>query len=60
MRVKPFNYDSVFVKNKKFKNHNTLLHVKLKALSMEEKNVDMWWDGIGYCSERHWKGLQKV
>jgi hypothetical protein len=23
-----------------------LFQVKLKALSMEEKNVDMWWDAV--------------
>jgi hypothetical protein len=45
-RVKPFNYDSVFIEENESKKHNTLLQVKLKALSMEEKNVDMWWDAV--------------
>jgi hypothetical protein len=40
----PFNYDIVFTENNEFKKHNTLLHVKFKALSMEEKDVDLWWD----------------
>jgi uncharacterized protein with von Willebrand factor type A (vWA) domain len=34
---KPFNYDIVFIKNSEFKKYNTLLKVKVKALSMEEK-----------------------
>jgi hypothetical protein len=41
---KPFNYDSVFKENSEFKKHNTLFQVKFKALSMEEKDVDLWWD----------------
>ncbi len=45
-RIKPFNYDSVFTKNSEFKKHNALLQVKLKALSMEETYVDLWWDAI--------------
>jgi hypothetical protein len=35
-RIRPFNYDSVFIKNNEFKKYNTLLELKLKALSMEE------------------------
>jgi uncharacterized protein with von Willebrand factor type A (vWA) domain len=34
---KPFNYDIVFIENSEFKKYNTLLKVKVKALSMEEK-----------------------
>ncbi len=45
-RVKPFNYDSVFTENSEFKKHNFLLQVKFKALSMEEKDVDLWWDAV--------------
>ncbi len=33
-------------KNNEFKKQNTLLQVKLKVLSMEEKDVDLWWDAI--------------
>jgi hypothetical protein len=40
-RVKPFNYDNVFTKNNEYEKQNTLLQVKLKALSMEEKNGDL-------------------
>jgi hypothetical protein len=40
-RVKPFNYDNVFTKNNEYEKQNTLLQVKLKALSMEEKNADL-------------------
>jgi hypothetical protein len=43
---KPFNYDIVFGENNEFRKHNTLLQVKFKALSMEEKVVDLWWDAI--------------
>jgi hypothetical protein len=42
--VKPFNYDSVFRENNELKKQHTLLLVKLKALSMEEKDAYMWWD----------------
>ncbi len=45
-KKKPFNYDIVFIENNEFKKQNTLLQVKLKALSMEEKDVDLWWDGV--------------
>jgi hypothetical protein len=34
-KKKPFNYDIVFRKNSEFRKYNTLLQVKLKALSME-------------------------
>jgi hypothetical protein len=45
-KVKPFNYDIFFRKNSDFEKHNTLLQVKFKALSMEAKNADLWWDAI--------------
>jgi hypothetical protein len=45
-RVKPFNYDNVFTNNSEYKKQNNLLQVKLKALSMEEKDVDLQWDVI--------------
>jgi hypothetical protein len=45
-KVNPFNYDIVFKENNEFKKHNTLLQVKLKALSMEEKDADLWWDAF--------------
>jgi hypothetical protein len=44
--VKPFNYDNVFKKKYEFKKQHTLLQLKLKALSMEEKHVDLWWDVV--------------
>ncbi len=45
-RIKPFNYDSVFIDNNEYKKHNTLLQIRLKALSTEDKDVDIWWDAI--------------
>jgi hypothetical protein len=45
-KEKIFNYDNIFIENDEFKKHNTLLQVKLKALSMEEKDVDLWWDAV--------------
>jgi hypothetical protein len=42
--IKPFNYDSVLKKKNELKKQYTLLQVKLKALTMEEKDVDLWWD----------------
>ncbi len=45
-KKKPFNYDIVFTKNNEFKKQNILLQVKFKALSMEEKDVDLWWDAV--------------
>ncbi len=45
-RVKPFNYDSVFIENNEFKKQSTLIQVKFKALLLEEKDVDLWWDVI--------------
>jgi hypothetical protein len=45
-KKKPFNYEIVFIENSEFNKQNTLLLVKLKALSMEEKDVDLWWDVI--------------
>jgi hypothetical protein len=40
------NYDNVFRKNNEFKRQNILLKAKLKALSMEEKYANLWWDVI--------------
>ncbi len=45
-KKKPFNYDIVFGENSELQKQNTLLQVKFKALSMEEKDVDLWWDAI--------------
>jgi hypothetical protein len=45
-KTKPFIYGIVFRDNTTFRKQNTLLQVKLKALSMEEKDVDLWWDLI--------------
>jgi len=43
---KPFNYNIVFGKNSEFKEQNTLLQVKLKAPSTEEKDANFWWDVV--------------
>ncbi len=45
-KEKIFKYDNIFIENDEFKKHNILLQVKLKALSMEEKDVDLWWDAV--------------
>ncbi len=45
-KKKPFNYDIVFGKNNEFTKQNTLFQVKFKALLMEEKDVDLWWDVV--------------
>jgi hypothetical protein len=45
-KKKPFNYDIVFIENNEFKKHNILFQVKLKALSIEEKDADFWWDVV--------------
>ncbi len=44
--IKPFDYDNVFKKNSELKKQHTLLQVKLKALTMEEKYGDLWWDVV--------------
>ncbi len=44
--IKPFNYDNVFRKNNELKKQHSLLKVKLKALIMEEKDVDLWQDVV--------------
>ncbi len=59
-KKKPYNYDIVFGENSEFKKQNTLLQVKLKAILMEEKDADLWWDSPRHCSEGYWEGLQKV
>jgi hypothetical protein len=40
------NYDNVFRENNEFKRQNILLKAKLKALSMEEKDANLWWDVV--------------
>jgi hypothetical protein len=45
-KEKPFNYDIIFGENSQLWKQNTLLQVKFKALSMEEKDVDLWWDAV--------------
>ncbi len=45
--IKPFNYDNVFRENNELKKQqHSLLHVKLKALITEKKDVDLWWDAL--------------
>jgi hypothetical protein len=34
------------LENNKFKKQNTVLYVKLKALLMEEKYANLWWDVV--------------
>jgi predicted nucleotide-binding protein (sugar kinase/HSP70/actin superfamily) len=36
----------LFGENSEIKRQNSLLQVKLKALSMEEKDANLWWDVI--------------
>ncbi len=45
-KIKLFNYDTIFIKNSEFNKQNTLLQVKLKALSMEEKDANLLWDVV--------------
>jgi hypothetical protein len=45
-KKKTFNYDNVFIKISEFNKYNILLHVKFKALSMEEKDVNLLWEAI--------------
>ncbi len=45
-KTKPFNYDTIFTENNEFKKQNILLQVKLKSLSMEEKDANLWWDVV--------------
>jgi hypothetical protein len=44
--IKPFNYDNVFRKNNELKKQHSLLKVKFKALIMEKKDADLWWDVV--------------
>ncbi len=44
--IKPFNYGNIFKENNEFKKKYCLLQVKFKALTIEEKDVDLWWDGV--------------
>ncbi len=39
--IKPFNYDNVFIENNELKKQHSLLQVKLKALTMKEKDVNL-------------------
>ncbi len=59
-KKKPFNYDIVFTKNNEFKKQNFFFQAKFKALSMEEKNADLWWDVIHNIVKKDWEGLQEV
>ncbi len=45
-KKKPLNYDIVFTENNEFKKQNTLLQIKFKALSIEEKYANLWWDAV--------------
>ncbi len=45
-KKKPCNYDIVFGENSELHNYNTLLQVKFKALSIDEKDANLWWDAV--------------
>ncbi len=56
--IKPFNYDSVFKEKNELEKQHILLHVKFKALTMEKKDVDSWWDVMHDIVQKDiWKGL---
>ncbi len=40
--IKSFNYDNVFKKNNELNKQHNLLQVKFKALTMKNKDVDLW------------------
>jgi hypothetical protein len=44
--IKPFNFDNVIRENNELKKQHSLLKVKLKALTMEEKDANLWWDAL--------------
>lgn len=52
-RIKPFIYDNVFIEKNEFRKQNTLLQVKFKAFSMEEKDADLWWDAVITCIKNY-------
>ncbi len=43
-RIKSFDYDNVLKKNNELKKQHSLLQLKFKALTMKEKDADLWWD----------------
>jgi hypothetical protein len=45
-RNQTLNYDSDFRKNNELKKQHSLFQVKLNALIMEKKDVDLWWDAV--------------
>ncbi len=45
-KKKCFNYDIVFREKNEFGKQNTLSQVKFKALLMEEKDANLWWDVV--------------
>ncbi len=59
-RVKPFNYDNVFIQNSEFKKQNILLQVTQGIVNGGKRCRYVVGCSIGYCSKRYWKGLQKV
>jgi hypothetical protein len=44
--IKPFNYDNVCREKNDLKKQHSLLQLKLKALTMEKKDVNLWWDAM--------------
>jgi hypothetical protein len=44
--IKPLNYDSVLKEKNEFRKQHNLLEVKLNALTMEEKDANLWWDAV--------------
>ncbi len=45
-KTKPFIYYTIFIEKNEFNKQNTLFQVKLKALLMEEKYANLWWDVV--------------
>ncbi len=62
--IKLFNYDNVLKSNNEFKKQHTLLKVKLKALTMEENDANLWWDEVQILSrkilERYVEGMKEM
>ncbi len=44
--IKPFNYDNVFKEKNELKKQHSLFQIKLNALIMKKKDVDLWWDVV--------------
>jgi hypothetical protein len=58
--IKPFNYDIIFKENNELKKQHSLLQVKLKALTMENKDVDIWWDVMQDIIQKYIKKFYRM